>query len=234
MIRQVTVLFSVLIFTSMIYAQNAPQAPAGYRAELMRGTSYTGFHWTPGVGDFSGKLAAIVPTFNGESYDQMSLYGVNYGYFISSGWAIEGILDFGSSSSEADITGGTGQNKFSATEFGITAMGKYYFQPKFADVAAWIGAAISFGSISTTDEVTGTNPAKTEVSGSSIGFGIDFGAQYFFAEGFALSANYMLGYLSLNKPEVTTTADNVSTTIKGPSASMFGTMTGSLGILFYF
>ena len=179
MIRSFTVLFSVLILTSMIYAQTAPEAPAAYRAELMKGTWYTGFHWTPGVGDFSGKIAAVVPTYTGQNYDQLSLYGVNYGYFFSTAWAVEGILDFGSTSAEQDITGG-GTDKQSETEFGITVLGKYYFQPKFEDVAAWIGAGISYGSISATIEETGTaTPSKTEFTGSSIGFGIDFGAQYF-------------------------------------------------------
>lgn len=236
MIRSLSVLCTVLLMASMIYAQNAPVAPAAYPTELMKGTSYTGFHWTPGVGDFGGKLAALVPTYTpGETYGQMSLYGVNYGYFISTGWAIEGVLDFGSTSTEQDITGGTGTIKNSVTEFGITAMGKYYFVPKFEDVAVWVGAAITFGSISATNETTGNaNPTKTELSGSSIGFGVDFGAQYFISRGFALSADYMLGYVSLNKPEVTQTSGNVSTTVKGPSASMFGTMAGSLSILFYF
>jgi outer membrane protein W len=218
----------------MIYAQTAPEAPAGYRAEFQKGSMYTGFRWTPGVGDFSGKLAAEVPSYNGETYDQLSLYGVNYGYFFSTAWAVEGILDFGSSSTEQDITGG-GTDKTSSTEFGITVLGKYYFQPKFEDVAAWLGAGITFGSLSATIEETGTaTPSKTEFSGTSIGFGIDFGAQYFIGDGFALSANYMLGYMSLSKPEITQTDGNVSTTTKGPSSSQFGTMTGSLGILFYF
>ena len=66
MIRSFTVLFSIIIFASMVYAQNAPEAPAGYRAELTQGTSFTGFQWTPGVDNFNGKLAAIVPTYNGE------------------------------------------------------------------------------------------------------------------------------------------------------------------------
>ena len=236
MLRSLMVLCTILVLSSMIYAQNAPVAPAAYPSELTKGTSYTGFHWTPGVGDFNGKVAALVPSYTtGGDYTQMSLYGVNYGYFISTGWAVEGILDFGSSSTEENITGGTGTVKSSATEFGITAMGKYYFVPKFQDVAVWVGAAITFGSLSTTSEVTGNaNPSKTEFSGSSIGFGVDFGAQYFIAEGFALSGDYMLGYVSLAKPEITQTVNNISTTTEGPSASVFGTMTGSLSIIFYF
>lgn len=232
MIRSITVLFSVLILSSMIYAQNAPQAPAGYRGELMKGTSFTGFQWTPGVGDFSGKFLTEVSTYNvnGEGFDNISLYGVNYGYFVSTAWAVEGVLNFGSSSQETDLGNG-GTNKLSSTQFGIMVLGKYYFQPKFQDVAAWIGAGISFGSFSGTDEVTGTNPSKAEVSGNSIGFGVDFGAQYFIGEGFALNADYMLGYTSLSKPELTVTGQP---TVKGPSSSFFGTMTGSLGITFYF
>ena len=108
MLRSLSVLCTFLFLTTMIYAQNAPVAPAAYPTELTKGTSYTGFHWTPGVGDFGGKFAALVPTYTtGENYGQMSLYGVNYGYFISNGWAVEGILDFGSTSSEQDMTGGT-------------------------------------------------------------------------------------------------------------------------------
>lgn len=235
MLRSLTVLCTTLLLASMIYAQNAPVPPASYPMELTRGTSYTGFHWTPGVGDFSGRMAGWVPTATaGGTYGQMSLYGVTYGYFISTGWAIEGVLDFGSTSSEQDLASGTGTYKTSETEFAITAMGKYYFLPKFEDVAVWIGAGITFGSLSATDETTGTAPDKTEYSGSAIGFGLDFGAQYFIAKGFALSADYMLGYVSFSKPEVTTTTGNTSVTVKGPDSTMFGTMSGSLGILFYF
>lgn len=234
MIRSFTALCTALLLASMLYAQSAPVPPPVYPAELTRGTSYTGFHWTPGVGDFSGRIAGWVPTYTGGEYGQMSLYGVTYGYFISTGWSVEGVLDFGSTSSEQDLANGTGTNKTSETEFAITAMGKYYFLPKFEDVAVWIGAGITFGSLSTTDETTGTNPAKTEYSGTAVGFGLDFGAQYFIARGFALSADYMLGFISYSKPEVTTTSGNVSTTVKGPDSSMFGTMSGSLGILFYF
>lgn len=234
MLRSITVLFSILLLASMCYAQNAPEAPSGYRAELQQGTSFTGFQWTPGVDNFNGKLAAIVPTYNGEGgLGQMSLYGIKYGYFISSGWAVGGVVDFGSNSTTQDITGG-GQQKHSGTEFGIMGFVNHYFQPKFENVAVWIGADISFGSVSSTDETTGTNPSKTELSASSLGIGLDFGAQYFIDKGFSLSANYQVGFLSLNQPELTQTNGNVSTTVKGPSASWFGTMTGSLGINFSF
>ena len=234
MSRSLTVFCSVLVLASMLYAQNAPEAPAGYRAELQKGTSFTGFQWTPGVDNFNGKLAAIIPTYSGEGgLGQMSLYGIKYGYFISTGWAVGGVLDFGSQSSKRDLPGGD-QAKTSSTQFGITAFGKYFLQPKFKDVTVWLGAGISFGSYSSTDETTGTNPDKTEYSATSIGIAADFGAQYFFAEGFSLSADYMLGFLNFSEPEVTTTNGNVSTTVKGPSATFFGTMTGSLGINFYF
>ncbi len=234
MIRSFTVLLSIVIFASMTYAQNAPEAPAGYRAELTQGTSFTGFQWTPGVDNFNGKLAAIVPTYNGESgLGQMSLYGIKYGYFISTAWAVGGVLDFGSNSTKQDLNGG-GENKFSSTEFGITAFVNRYFQPKFEDVSVWVGAEISFGSLSSTQEVTGTNPGKVELSASSLGIGLNFGAQYFIDKGFSLSADYHLGFLSLNQPEQTTTSGSTSVTTKGPSASWFGTMTGSLGINFYF
>jgi hypothetical protein len=234
MIRSFTVLFSILLLASMVYAQNAPEAPAGYPAELTQGTSFTGFQWTPGVDNFNGKLAAIVPTYNGETgIGQMSLYGIKYGYFIATAWAVGGVLDFGSNSSTQDLTGG-GQNKFSSTEFGITAFVNRYFQPKFEDVSVWVGAEISFGSLSSTQETTGTNPSKTELSASSLGIGLNFGAQYFIDKGFSLSADYHLGFLNFNKPEQTVTEGNTSVTTKGPSASWFGTMTGSLGINFYF
>ena len=234
MIRSFTVICSILLLASMLYAQTAPEAPAGYRAELQKGTSFTGFQWTPGVDNFNGKLAAIVPSYSNQNgLGQMSLYGIKYGYFISTGWAVGGVVDFGSQSSSVDNNQG-GQDKTSLTQFGITAFGKYFLQPKFQDVTVWLGAGISFGSYSTTDESTGTVPNKTEYSATSFGVAADFGAQYFFAEGFSLSADYMIGFISFGEPEVTATNGNVSTTVKGPSASFFGTMTGSLGINFYF
>lgn len=234
MLRPILILCSILVLSSMIYAQNAPQAPAGYRAELQKGTMYTGFQWTPGVGDFNGKLASEVSTYNlaGDGIS-MSLYGVHYGYFISNGWAVEGVLDFGSSSSESDVDNGT--SKTSATQFGITALAKYFFVPKFQDVTVWLGAGLSFGSVSSTFEYpTASATNKVETSGSSFGIGLDFGAQYFFAEGFSLSGNYRLGFMSFSKPEYTETVGNTSTTTKGESSTTFGTMTGSLGINFYF
>ncbi len=225
MIRSFTVLFSIIIFASMVYAQNAPEAPAGYRAELTQGTSFTGFQWTPGVGDFNGKLASVVETNLGG--DMINLYGVHYGYFISTSWAIGGVLDFGSTSSENTAD----QTKMSSTVFGITAFVNKYFQPKFQNVAAWVGAGVTFGSYSRTDEDTGPTPAKTEFSANSIGFFVDFGGQYFIDEGFALNADYKLGFLSFSEPESTTTGQP---TDKGASLTLFGTMTGSLGINFYF
>jgi hypothetical protein len=238
MVRLFTALFSVLILASMLYAQSAPEAPAGYRAELQKGTSFTGFHWTPGVGDFGGKEAAIISNldyYTGESNSmETSLYGIEYGYFISTAWSISGVVDFGSTSTEQDITGGTGQIKNDMTEFGINVFVRRYFQPKFQDVAAWIGAGVTFGSLSATREDTGVTPEKDEFSATSFGVTLDFGAQYFIAEGFALTGNYYLGFLTLSKPELTHTEDNVSTTVNGTSATMFGTMTGSLGISFYF
>lgn len=236
MLRSLSVLCTFLFLTTLIYSQTAPQPPAGYRAELQKGTSYTGFHWTPGVGDFNGKLAAMVRTyadFNQNVQDNMSLYGIHYGYFIYNGWAVEGVLDFGSSSYERDVTNGTQKN--SATEFGISAFAKYFFIPKFEDVTVWLGAGITLGSVSATSEnptAGGTN--KVETSGFSFGFGLDFGAQYFIAEGFSLSADYQLGFLSLSKPEYTETIGGTSTTTKGDGGTLFGTMTGSLGINFYF
>lgn len=234
MVRSFTALISVLVLASMMYAQNAPEAPAGYRAELTKGTMFTGFQWTPGVDNFGSELAAVVPTFDPETgLSQMSLYGIKYGYFISTGWAVGGVLDFGSSSSTADITGG-GQDKHSATEFGITAFINRYIEPNFEDVSVWIGADLSFGSVSTTHEVTGEGATKDELSATSFGVGLDFGAQYFIAKGFSLTADYRLGFVSFNQPEFTHTEGSTSVTTKGPSASFFGTMSGSMGIQFYF
>lgn len=234
MARLFTALISVLVLASMMYAQNAPEAPAGYRGELMRGTMFTGFQWTPGVDDFGSEFAAVVPTYNGEGgLGQLNLYGIKYGYFISTGWAVGGVLDFGSSSSTQDLTGG-GQDKVSQTEFGVLAFINRYFEPSFEDVSVWVGLNLSFGSLSSTDEVTGPDPSKNELSATSFGAGLDFGAQYFIAKGFSLTADYKLGFVSLNQPELTQTNGNVSTTVKGPSASFFGTMSGSMGIQFYF
>jgi hypothetical protein len=157
----------------------------------------------------------------------MSLYGIHYGYFISTSWAIGGVLDFGTSSSENT----TDQTKTSSTIVGITAFVNKYFQPKFEDVAAWLGAGVTFGSLSHTDEDTGPTPGKTEFSSSTFGFFVDFGAQYFIDDGFALTADYKLGLLSFSEPESTTTGQP---TVKGESMTLFGTMTGSLGINFYF
>jgi len=234
MVRSITAGFMVLLLASMIYAQNAPEAPMGYRAELTRGTSFTGFQWTPGVGDFNGKLAASVESFDPSGNDiSMDLFGVNYGYFLSTGWSVEGMLDFGSSSSSQDLTGG-GTNKLSATEFGISVYGKYHFEPKFEDVSAWLGVGIMFGSVSTTLETPNGEVSKVETSGSSFGIGLDFGAQYFIGKGFSLSGDYKLGFASLSKPEYTVTSGNTSTTTKGASTTLIGTMTGTLGINFYF
>jgi hypothetical protein len=234
MIRSISTLFMVLILVTAIYAQTAPEAPAGYRAELQRGTSYTGFQWTPGVSDFNGRLAAVVSTYDsGGDPVTMSLYGVHYGYFISTGWSIEGVLDFGTTSYESDVTNGTQKND--ASQFGISAFAKYYFVPKFEDVSVWLGAGLLFGSVSTTVETptaTGTN--KTETSGSSFGFGVDFGAQYFIGGGFSLTANYQFGFVSLSKPEYTVTSGSTSTTTKGAGGTIIGTRTGSLGLNFYF
>lgn len=234
MVRSLTALISIFLLASMMYAQNAPEAPAGYRAELTRGTMFTGFHWTPGVDDFGSQLAAVVPTYNGETgLGQMNLYGIEYGYFISTGWAIGGVVDFGSFSSTQDLTP-SGQLKHSSTEFGITAFINRYFEPNFEDVSVWLGLDLSFGSLSSTDEDTSPDPGKTELSATSFGVGLDFGAQYFIAKGFSLTADYKLGFISLNQPELTQTAGNTSVTTKGPSASLFGTMSGSMGIQFYF
>lgn len=233
MVRSFTALISIILLASMMYAQNAPQAPSGYRGELMRGTMFTGFQWTPGVDNFNSELAAVVPSFNGETLSQLSLYGIKYGYFISTGWAVGGVIDFGSSSSTADVSAGV-QDKTSATEFGITGFINRYIEPNFEDVSVWIGADLSFGSVSTTNEVTGTGGSKDELSATSFGVGLDFGAQYFIGKGFSLTADYRLGFVSLNQPEFTHTEGGTSVTTKGPSSSFFGTMSGSMGIQFYF
>ena len=235
MVRSITAGIMFLLLASMIYAQNAPEAPMGYRAELMRGTSFVGFQWTPGVGDFNGKLAGSVPIYNTDvtTPSLSNLYGVNYGYFISSGWSVEGILDFGSLSNSLEHTGAATE-KFSATEFGISAYGKYHFEPRFEDVSAWLGVGITFGSLSTTQENIPDGPDKVETSGTTFGIGLDFGAQYFIGKGFSLSGDYKLGFLSISKPEVKGTSGNVTVTADGPSGTIIGTMTGTLGINFYF
>lgn len=221
------VLTLVLFVSSFSFAQ-INKGWDGTRPEVYKGSKNFVFMYAPFV---SGALGSAPAGSHSNFVDTNSLtvtnlVGVGFQYFVSPEIALAIGFNFGNSSWEPTWAGQT--VKSSSTTFGVSLDGNYHFKPLYS-VSPYLGLNVNMGSTSSSYEVTaGTTTSKWEAKGSSIGFGVNFGFDWYFTPGLSLGGKYTLGMRMDSAPEGTSTGGSTTTTWKGPKQSWFGTGIASI------
>lgn len=200
----------------------------GTKPEVYQGSKSFVFMYAPFV---SGSLGSV-PAGSHSSYLDSSnanvsnMFGVGFQYYVTNEIALGGGINFGTQSWEPKWAGSTATS--SSTMFGISVDGNYHFKSLYG-VSPYFGLNVNFGTMSsTTDWTAGTTSGTEKRNGSSIGFGLNFGFDWYFTPGLSLGGKYTLGMQMNAAPEITSTAGGTSVTRTGPKTSAFGTGIASI------
>lgn len=195
----------------------------GTKPEVYKGSKNFIFTYSPFVsqnlgGANSGSYSNYSDSLNSSV---SSMVGLGFQYFVSNEISLGGGISFGSGSWEPTLSGQTA--KSSTTMFGLSLDGNYHFKALYG-VSPYLGLNVNFGTSSSTyDWTAGTASGQNKTSGNSIGFGANFGFDWYFAPGISLGGKYTLGMQMNGAPEVTSTSGGTTITRTGPKTSGFGT-----------
>ncbi len=220
-------LMLVLFVSSFSFAQ-INKGWDGTKPEVYQGSKNFVFMYAPFV---SGALGSVNAGSHSNFVDTAnvtvsSLVGIGFQYYVSPKIALAIGLHFGSSSWEPTWAGQTVSS--SSTQLGVSLDGNYHFKSLYS-ISPYLGLNVNYGMTSSKYEVTaGTTTSKREASGNSIGFGVNFGFDWYFTPGMSLGGKYTLGMRMDSAPEATSTGGSTTTTLTGPKQSWFGTGIASI------
>lgn len=226
-------LMLVFLVSSFSFAQ-INKGWDGTKPEVYKGSKNFIFMYSPFVSGSlgaapSGSYTNFVDTSN---MTTSNLFGVGFQYYVTPEIALAIGFNFGNSSWEPKWAGAT--VKQSGTSFGVSLDGNYHFKALYS-VSPYLGINVNMGSNSGSYEVTsGSTTNKWEVKGSSIGFGLNFGFDWYFTPGLSLGGKYTLGMQMNGAPEQTATIGSTTTTLTGPKSTTFGTGIASIMLNVHF
>lgn len=206
----------------------------GTKPEVYQGSKSFVFVYSPFVSAnlgaaYAGSYTNYVDSSNASVNN---LFGAGFQYYVTDNISLGGGLNFGTTSWEPKWSGSTA--KYSATMFGLSVDGNYHFKSLYG-VSPYLGLNVNFGTMSsTTDYTAGSSTGQRKTSGSAIGFGANFGFDWYFAPGISLGGKYTFGMTMNSAPEVTQTSGGTSVTVTGPKTSTFGTGVASIMLNVHF
>lgn len=180
--------------------------------------SFAGFYNIPGD--------TVITTATDITFQ--NVYGVGFRYFVSNRFDINTGLNISSASvEEQGSTSGTTRQKLSAFVFGISVDGNYRLRTLY-NISPYIGANINFSSISGEIKNVSGSTFIDEISGTTFGFGLNFGFDWYFTPGMSLGGKYTLGWVGSGGLEETVSNATVTQNIKYPKMNMWGTGIASI------
>lgn len=222
-------LFVLLVMSLFVVSASFAQINKnwdGTKPEVYKGSKNFVFLYSPFVSGSFGSVPSGYFTTDTVNTNINNMVGVGFQYYITNGIALAVGLNFGSASWEPLTVAGTTQ-KSSSTAFGVSLDGNYHFKSLYS-VSPYLGLNVNFGSFSSTYDYTAPGVTASQKStGSSVGFGLNFGFDWYFTPGLSLGGKYTLGMQMYGAPEVTTTNVSIITNT-GPKRNSFGTGNGSI------
>ena len=237
-------LLLVLFVTSLSFAQ-VNKNWDGTKPEVYKGSKNFIFLYSPFVSsDFKGAYAGSYtnPNFNTDgTFDSTSLgitpkYGIGFQYFATDQIALALGVSFGTGSRTLTFLAPGESEKASETIITFSLDGNYHLKSLYS-VSPYIGLNVHYGTYSGNYDHTSTLAGGTysgKMTGSSIGFGLNLGFDWYFAPGISLGGKYLLGYESFSAPTQTYTNTGVSHIHTGASESGFGTGSASIMLNVHF
>ena len=243
--KKLLVALSLVLFVSSLSFAQINKNWDGTKPEVYQGSKCFVFFYAPFV---SGNLGSAMAgsysypstyTVNGNTYVDSSnltvnqMYGIGFQYYISRDIALAIGLNFGNFSTSPTTQGSQqfgGSYKTSGTTFGASVDANYHFKSLYS-VSPYFGLNVNFGMGSSTKEFT---DGKTEVSGSSIGAGLNLGFDWYFTPGLSLGGKYTLGFVSNGQPDVKFTSGGTTNEYKSASQTTIGTGIASIMLNVHF
>ena len=224
--KKLFVLFVMSLFVvSASFAQSNKNWD-GTKPEVYKGSKNFVFLYSPFVSGSLGSVPAGSYTSDTNNVTVNNMFGVGFQYYVSNEIALAIGMNFGAQSWEPLATAGT-TRKYSSTAFGVSLDGNYHFKSLYG-VSPYLGLNVNLGTFSGTYDQTSTGSTiSVKTTGGSVGFGVNFGFDWYFTPGLSLGGKYTLGMQMNGAPEVTTT--NVQTIVNtGAKTSTFGTGIASI------
>jgi len=227
------VILLVLFASSFSFAQINKNWD-GTKPEVYKGSKNFVFMYAPFVssnlGDaYAGSYSRFQDT---SSLSIQNMFGVGFQYFVSNEISLALGVHFGSSSFEPTWAGTVYDG--SGSTLGASLDANYHFKPLYS-VSPYFGLNANFGMYSEKIDITsGSSTTNLEFSGSSIGFGLNFGFDWYFTPGLSLGGKYTFGMRMNSAPEYTYTSGSVSNVYTGPKTTGFGTGIASIMLNVHF
>lgn len=220
-------LFIVLVMSLFVVSASFAQINKnwdGTKPEVYQGSKSFVFVYAPFVSNNLGAAYAGSYTnyIDSSNASVNNLFGVGFQYYVTGNISLGGGISFGTTSWEPKWSGSTA--KYSGTMFGVSVDGNYHFKSLYG-VSPYLGLNVNFGTMSSTVDYTN---GQEKSSGNAIGFGANFGFDWYFAPGISLGGKYTLGMTMNSAPEITRTTGGTSVTLTGPKTSTFGTGVASI------
>lgn len=172
--------------------------------------------------------------------------GIGGKYYLMTDFAVRGGLLF-SSARQTNPFQGTGgvDGEQKASEFGIFVGVEKHLN--IHRVSPYLGAGFEYTSTSTERKTAEADPADQETiknsrfgelgyqGGTTLGFALMFGFEFFPVKDLSLGAEYQLGYMKTSLKDEENTVGNVTVTYEQGSYRAYGiTSSGMLALTFYF
>ena len=239
--KKLLVALSLVLFVSSLSFAQINKNWDGTKPEVYQGSKCLVFFYAPFVsGNLGSSMAGSYsnPVFTGGGVDSSKLtvsqmYGIGFQYYVSRDIALAIGLNFGNFSTSPTTEGliGPGTSyKTTGTTFGASIDANYHFRSLYS-VSPYLGLNVNFGMGSSTKEFT---DGKTEVSGSSIGAGLNLGFDWYFTPGLSLGGKYTLGFVSNGQPDVKFTSGGTTNEYKSASQTTIGTGIASIMLNVHF
>ncbi len=206
----------------------------GTKPEVYTGSKNFVFMYSPFVSAnlgsvFSGSFSNFQDTSN---VNISNLFGIGFQYYVTPQIALAIGVHYGSTSYEPTWAGQT--VKFTTSTFGVSLDGNYHFKSLYS-ASPYFGLNLNFGTGSSEfTQTAGTNTFTSKTSGNSVGFGLNFGFDWYFTPGLSLGGKYTLGMALNSAPDGTQTNGGTTITRTGPKTSTFGTGLASIMLNVHF
>lgn len=205
----------------------------GTKPEIYAGAKSFVFLYAPFVsselnGSFAGFYNITGDTSITTDIIFRNIYGVGFRYFVSHQIDINtGFSISNATVEEQGSTSGTTRQKLSAFVFGLSVDGNYRLRSLY-NISPYVGANINFSSISGELKNVSGSTFIDEISGTTLGFGLNFGFDWYFTPGMSLGGKYTIGWIGTSGLEETVSNTTVTTNIKYPKMSTWGTGIASI------
>jgi len=224
-------------FSSIVLYAQANKNYEGIEPEVYLGSKALVFSYIPFQSNLDALPASSAPVSSGDNLEEIQIKGIGFKYFFSNRIGSIITLGFGSVSTDYKDNQNT-KHETSANYIGLAVDINYHFSNLY-NISSYFGITVNYGLTISQDKQSYASIDlgefyKEEFSGTSIGFGLNLGFDWYFTEGISLGGKYTLGLKKIFEPELEISEGTDTHKQKGRSASFFAIGAGTITLSVHF